>query len=73
MSQAHVLAVDVEELEVVARLDGRFVGFVNVLWDGDTHAFLEDVIVAADARHQGVGVAIVHAARDGARAAGCEH
>ena len=58
---------------VVARLDGRFVGFVNVLWDGDTHAFLEDVIVAADARHQGVGVAIVHAARDGARAAGCEH
>ena len=58
---------------VVARLDGRFVGFVNVSWDGDTHAFLEDVIVAADVRHQGVGVAVVPAARDGARAAGCEH
>ena len=58
---------------VVARDGDRFVGFANVLWDGLVHAFLEDVMVDADARHRGVGVALVQAARDGARAAGCEH
>lgn len=57
---------------VVARHDGRFVGFVNVLWDGLVHAFIEDVMVDAEYRGRGVGVAVVHAARDGARAAGCE-
>lgn len=58
---------------VVARVDGRFVGFVNVLWDGLVHAFLEDVMVDVLHRHDGIGVRVVHAARDGARAAGCEH
>lgn len=57
---------------VVARHDGRFVGFANVLWDGLVHAFIEDVMVDATMRHRGVGVRIVHAARDGARTAGCE-
>ena len=57
---------------VVARHDGRFVGFANVLWDGLVHAFIEDVMVDAAMRHRGVGVGIVHAARDGARTAGCE-
>lgn len=57
---------------VVARHDGRFVGFANVLWDGLVHAFLEDVMVDATMRHRGVGVRIVHAARDGARMAGRE-
>ncbi len=52
---------------------GLPVGFVNVLWDGLVHAFIEDVMVDADYRNQGVGVAVVRAARDGARAAGCEH
>ena len=47
-------------------------GFVNVLWDGLVHAFIEDVMVDAASRHLGVGVGLVHAARDGARAAGCE-
>ncbi len=32
---------------VVARSDGQFVGFLNVLWDGFTHAFIEDVMVDA--------------------------
>ena len=32
------------------------VGFVNVLWDGLVHAYLEDVMVAAEARNRGVGV-----------------
>jgi GNAT superfamily N-acetyltransferase len=58
---------------VVARDGDRFIGFVNVLWDGLVHAFIEDVMVDANYQHQGVGVALVHAARDGARAAGCEH
>lgn len=58
---------------VVARVDGVFAGFVNVLWDGLVHAFLEDVMVAAAQQRRGIGVQLVHAARDGARAAGCEH
>jgi GNAT superfamily N-acetyltransferase len=57
---------------VTARDGGRLVGFANVLWDGLVHAWLQDVMVAADARHRGVGRQVVAAARDGARAAGCE-
>ncbi len=57
---------------VVARHERRFVGFVNVLWDGFVHAFIEDVMVDATMRHRGIGVGLVHAARDGARDAGCE-
>ena len=58
---------------VVARDGARFIGFANVLWDGFIHAFIEDVMVDAEYRNRGVGVAVVHAARDGAKAAGCEH
>lgn len=58
---------------VVARSEDRFVGFVNVIWDGLVHSFIEDVIVDANLRHRGVGVGLVHAARDGARVAGCEY
>jgi GNAT superfamily N-acetyltransferase len=57
---------------VVARDGSRFVGFVNVIWDGLVHAYLEDVMVSSDARGRGVGVGLVHAARDAARGAGCE-
>ena len=57
---------------VVARDGVRFIGFVNVLWDGLVHAFIEDVIVDGEYRHRGVGVSLVFAARDGARAAGCD-
>lgn len=58
---------------VVAREGGgRFVGFVNVLWDGFVHAYLEDVMVAADTRHRGVGEGLIRCAREGATAAGCD-
>jgi GNAT superfamily N-acetyltransferase len=57
---------------VTARRDGALAGFVNVVWDGGCHAWLQDVMVAPDCRHQGVGTGLVGAARDGARAAGCE-
>ena len=57
---------------VTARLDGVLVGFVNVPWDGFVHAWIQDEMVAAVARGRGIGVGLVHAARDGARSAGCE-
>jgi GNAT superfamily N-acetyltransferase len=57
---------------VVARDEGRLVGFVNVVWDGLVHAWLQDTMVAADTRGNGVGAAVVALARDRAREAGCE-
>lgn len=57
---------------VTARSDGHLVGFANVLWDGLVHAWIQDVMVAAGARRQRIGVRLVHAARDGAARAGCE-
>ena len=57
---------------VTARLDTTLIGFVNVLWDGLVHAWIQDVMVGADARGGRVGVELVLAARDGAAAAGCE-
>ena len=57
---------------VCARDGGQLVGFVNVAWDGDVHAFILDTLVTTQARHQGVGAALVAVARDHARAAGCQ-
>jgi GNAT superfamily N-acetyltransferase len=50
----------------------RLVGFVNVAWDGGVHAFVVDTVVAAGARHRGIGVGLLDVARREARAAGCE-
>ena len=57
---------------VCARRDGELVGFVNVAWDGDVHAFLLDTLVRADLRRSGVGAGLVAEAVRGARAARCE-
>jgi GNAT superfamily N-acetyltransferase len=57
---------------VVARDGTELVGFVNVLWDGLVHAWLQDTMVAAKAGRLGVGTQIVAVARDAARDAGCE-
>jgi GNAT superfamily N-acetyltransferase len=57
---------------VVARIDGRLVGFANVVWDGLVHAWIQDVMVAERVGRQGIGTALVGAAADGARIAGCE-
>jgi GNAT superfamily N-acetyltransferase len=54
------------------RDEGALVGFVNVPWDGATHAFILDVVVAAAARRRGVGTSLVACARRAARDAGCE-
>jgi GNAT superfamily N-acetyltransferase len=58
---------------VVARQGQQLVGFVNVVWDGLVHAWLQDTMVAAQARGQGIGTRLVAHARDGAKAAGCEY
>lgn len=58
---------------VVARDGTDLVGFINVLWDGLVHAWLQDTMVAVAARGQGVGTALVDHARRGAHAAGCEY
>jgi GNAT superfamily N-acetyltransferase len=57
---------------VTAREDDGLIGFVNVLWDGLVHAWLQDTMVAARARRRGVGAQLVSVARGGATAAGCE-
>ncbi|PIM69412.1 GNAT family N-acetyltransferase [Streptomyces sp. JV178] len=50
---------------------GRLVGFVNVAWDGGAHAFVLDTVVARAARSNGVGAALIRAAAEGSRDAGC--
>jgi GNAT superfamily N-acetyltransferase len=57
---------------VCAREDGRLLGFVNVAWDGDVHAFVLDTLVAQSARRRGVGTELVAMATRRARDAGCE-
>jgi GNAT superfamily N-acetyltransferase len=57
---------------VVARNEDVLVGFVNVLWDGLVHAWIQDVMVAPGAGRRGIGTRLVLLARDGAKAAGCE-
>ena len=45
---------------VVARDGAELVGFVNVLWDGLVHAWIQDTMVAANAsRGRGVGTRLV--------------
>ena len=58
---------------VVARDGGCLAGFVNVLWDGLAHAWLQDTMVAGRARGQGIGTELVARAAQGARVAGCEY
>lgn len=44
---------------VVARRDGDLVGFVNVVWDGLVHAWIQDTMVATSAGRRGVGTRLV--------------
>ena len=56
---------------VCARDGAGLAGFVNVAWDGGSHAFILDTVVAARLRHQGAGTRLVAVAAEQARAAGC--
>jgi GNAT superfamily N-acetyltransferase len=57
---------------VCARDVGTLAGFVNVAWDGATHAFILDTVVAARLQRRGIGSRLVALAAAEARAAGCE-
>lgn len=57
---------------VCARDGDELVGFVNVAWDGATHAFILDTLVRSHVRRQGIGERLVALAAEGARTAGCE-
>jgi len=50
---------------------GHLVGFANVPWDGDQHAFLVDVAVGREFRRRGVGTRMVMLAAEHAHARGC--
>ena len=53
---------------VCARDGGGMAGFVNVAWDGATHALILDTVVASHLRHQGVGTGLVTVAVQESRA-----
>jgi GNAT superfamily N-acetyltransferase len=57
---------------VCARDEAGLAGFVNVPWDGGVHAFILDTLVAARARHRGIGTGLVALAGQEAARAGCE-
>ena len=57
---------------VTARDGSDLVGFVNVAWDGQVHAFVLDTMVTTSARRHGIGRKLVAKAITHARAAGCE-
>jgi|SRR6478672_705773 GNAT superfamily N-acetyltransferase len=57
---------------VVAREGDALVGFVNVVWDGLVHAWIQDTMVTSAARHRGIATELVALAVDRSRAAGCE-
>ena len=57
---------------VVARSGDELVGFVNIVWDGLVHAWIQDTMVAVSARGQGVGTQLVAIARDASRDSGCK-
>lgn len=57
---------------MTARDGSELVGFVNVPWDGATHAFVLDTLVANNARRRGIGKRLVEEAARNAREAGCE-
>ena len=58
---------------MTARLpDGKLIGFVNVAWDGGDHAFLLDTKVSSSFQRRGIATALVRAAAQHAKTAGCE-
>ena len=50
----------------------KLVGFIQVCWDGGSHAFLLDTVVDPGWQHRGIGTALVRQATVEAKAAGCD-
>jgi GNAT superfamily N-acetyltransferase len=60
-------------LAYIACWDGeQLVGFVNVAWDGDKHAFILDTTVRRSHQRAGIGGELVRRAADLARERGAE-
>jgi len=57
---------------VVARDGARLVGLVNVVWDGFTHAWVQDTMVADSDRNRGIGTSMIEIVRTECQRAGCE-
>ncbi|MFE7467674.1 GNAT family N-acetyltransferase [Streptomyces sp. NPDC057499] len=57
---------------IAAHRGSRLVGFVNVVGDGGVHAFVLDTTVHPDERRKGLGVRLVRAAAEEARARGAD-
>src|ERR1700722_3848595 len=57
---------------VVARNGEDLVGFVNVVWDGLVHAWIQDTMVTRSLRSQGIGTRLVRMAMEQAKDAGCK-
>jgi ribosomal protein S18 acetylase RimI-like enzyme len=47
---------------VCAYLGGELIGFVNLAWDGGSHAFILDTTVHPDVRRRGIGRRLVRLA-----------
>ena len=45
--------------------DDKLVGFVQVCWDGGSHAFVLDTAVDPDWQHQGIGTSLVRPGHSG--------
>jgi ribosomal protein S18 acetylase RimI-like enzyme len=50
----------------------KLIGFINVCWDGGSHAFILDTAVDPDHQRQGIGQELVRRATVMAKQAGCE-
>ena len=59
-------------VHVGAFADDRLVGFVNVAWDGDVHAFLLDTSVHPDFQRQGIATSLVRRAAELGRERGAQ-
>ena len=57
---------------VVARDGRRLVGFVNVVWDGSSHSWIQDTMVANADRNRGIGTQMIEFVRSECHRAGCE-
>jgi GNAT superfamily N-acetyltransferase len=57
---------------ITARKGSELVGFVNVVWDGRAHAWIQDVMVAPTVRNEGIGTQLVSVARNASAQSGCE-
>ena len=55
---------------VGAYIDERLVGFVNVAWDGNDHAFILNTSVDPEHRRKGIGTELVRIAKEESKKAG---